>query len=133
MGQATVDKLLLVFDTYPGGSFSKRLEAGAGRGPEVSPKKKKTHRFKIRRVQAGGLHIPFHLDVTSKTMQVPLNGDHQYEGGQLVFLNELGVHMPSRPQGSCTIHEWDIVHGVTALTSGVRYGLYVLTDDDFVQ
>jgi hypothetical protein len=34
--------------------------------------------------------------------------------------------MPDRPEGAITIHHNDIVHGVSLLESGVRYGLFFL-------
>ena len=57
-------------------------------------------------------------------MQVALNDDSEYAGGRLVFATRNGFIVPRRPAGSATIHTNDIVHGVTALHSGVRYGLF---------
>ena len=39
----------------------------------------------IRRCQAHGKFINFHTDVSLRTMQVALNGDDEYKGGNLVF------------------------------------------------
>ena len=62
-------------------------------------------------------------------MQVPLNGEDEYEGGRLVFMTkENGMKIPVRKAGSATIHRNDIAHGVTTLVRGVRYGLYLLED-----
>jgi hypothetical protein len=59
-------------------------------------------------------------------MQVPLNDqDSDYEGGQLVWAVEGHLEVPSRPAGSATIHTAGVVHGVTAITRGVRYGLFL--------
>lgn len=39
----------------------------------------------VRRCQAHGKFINFHTDVSLRTMQIALNGDDEYEGGNLVF------------------------------------------------
>ena len=57
--------------------------------------------------------------------QVALNGDADYGGGRLVFATSIGFVIPARPAGTATIHTDRIVHGVTALTGGVRYGLFL--------
>ena len=81
----------------------------------------------IRRCQATGKFINFHTDHSARTMQVSINSDQEYEGGQLMYLTDGEIHIPSRSEpGTITIHENDIVHGVTELVSGVRYGLFFL-------
>ena len=83
--------------------------------------------IKIRRVQAGGgTLIKFHTDHSLKTMQIPLNGEHEYAGGRLTFVTKSGLLQPRRPAGSATIHDRTIAHGVTALTAGTRYSLFFL-------
>ena len=79
----------------------------------------------IRRCEAHGKFINFHTDVALKTMQVALNDD--YKGGKLLFISEGGKLVePERQAGTVTIHQNDIVHGVTILESGTRYGLFFL-------
>ena len=39
----------------------------------------------IRRCEAHGKFINFHTDVSLRTMQIALNGDDEYKGGNLVF------------------------------------------------
>jgi hypothetical protein len=58
-------------------------------------------------------------------MQIALNDDSEYDGGRLVFATSEGFLIPRRPAGSATIHTHEVVHGVTALRSGVRYGLFL--------
>jgi len=71
--------------------------------------------------------VNFHTDCAIKTLQAPLNGDNEYEGGKLVYATAgAGLQYPPRPAGSATLHDNTIAHGVTALTSGVRYGLFLL-------
>jgi hypothetical protein len=86
------------------------------------------NQIKLRRVGAKpGECIPFHTDVGSTlTMQVPLNDDSEYDGGRLMFATASGMLQPARPAGSATIHESHIVHGVSQMLGGVRYGLFLL-------
>ena len=85
------------------------------------------NRIVLRRCCAEGLCINFHLDHSLKTMQIALNDDNEYVGGRLVFATNDGVlYEPRRPAGSVTIHNNTVVHGVSTLRSGVRYGLFFL-------
>jgi hypothetical protein len=70
--------------------------------------------------------INFHTDVSQKTMQVALNDETEYEGGRLLFVSKGILNAPERMIGTVTIHDNTIVHGVTLLESGVRYGLFFL-------
>ena len=82
---------------------------------------------KLRRVEErDDSFVAFHTDSHSRrTMQVALNGDAEYRGGRLVFATGAGFVIPDRPAGTATIHTDRIVHGVTALTGGVRCGLFL--------
>ncbi len=80
----------------------------------------------IRRCQAHGKFINFHTDVSLRTMQVALNGDDDYLGGRLVFACKGKLYSPKRACGTVTIHENDIVHGVSMFEAGIRYGLFFL-------
>ena len=80
----------------------------------------------IRRCCAYGKFINFHTDVSLKTLQLALNDETEYEGGRLMYLIDGKVNVPPRTAGSITIHHNDIVHGVTKLHSGTRYGLFLL-------
>ena len=109
--------------------------------------------IKLRRCSAVGKCINFHTDVSKRTMQVALSAPESYGGGELIYANAAGLHVPPRPIGSATIHgagarsltdlsrthalcgtfipNWaplhaDILHGVSELTWGVRYGLFFL-------
>ena len=87
--------------------------------------------------------IQFHTDVPIKTLQVALNnqgsGQGEYAGGSLVFCTRSqctadgddgsgGAKLvsPPRPAGTATLHGNTVTHAVTAHTSGVRYGLFLL-------
>ena len=72
--------------------------------------------------------INFHVDggYASATVQIPLNTESEYSGGKLCFFVNDTVVVPSRTQGSLTRHERKVLHGVTALHSGVRKSLFVV-------
>merc|ERR1711972_352426 len=86
--------------------------------------------IKLRRCSAHGECINFHTDDEHNgaklTMQIPLNGDDAYVGGRLVYATTRGFVEPWRPAGSVTIHNNQIVHGVSNMMEGVRYGLFFL-------
>ena len=85
--------------------------------------------IRLRRVEARGHCIPFHVDVSRKTMQVAPNSESDYVGGRLAFVTAAGVKCPARSMGSATIHNREIVHGVTELCAGKRYSLFLLGDN----
>lgn len=80
----------------------------------------------MRRCCAHGKFINFHTDHSRKTLQVAPNDDTEYKGGRLVYLCGGKLQKLERLAGSITIHEHEIVHGVTKLESGIRYGLFFL-------
>ena len=80
--------------------------------------------IKLRRVSDRG-YIPFHTDYSRRTLQVCLNEPDQYEGGRVIFATGRGLICPPRLVGSATLHTYDVVHGVTKLTHGVRYSLFL--------
>jgi hypothetical protein len=84
--------------------------------------------IKLRRCEAHGQCLNPHLDRASRTMQVALNGQEEYEGGRLVFVTRDGFQCPARPAGTITIHDRSVVHGVTKMRTGVRYGLFFLVN-----
>ena len=53
--------------------------------------------------------------------------DHR--GGRLVYLTRRGECVrPARFSGMATVHNNRIVHGVSRLESGTRYGLFLLVE-----
>ena len=81
--------------------------------------------FRLRRVQAIGQYIPFHLDNAQQTAQVLLNSN--FTGGKLTCICENGsIIQPDRITGTMTVHNNKICHGVTRFESGVRYSLFAL-------
>ena len=80
----------------------------------------------IRRCQAHGKHINFHIGNSHKTLQLSLNNDSEYKGGKLIYLSQGNIEIPIRMAGTINIHDNTIVHGVSRLLDGVRYGLFFL-------
>jgi hypothetical protein len=85
-----------------------------------------SHDIVLRRCDYLNHCIDFHVDYAYKTLQVAVNDDSEYEGGSLVFISNGKLEIPKRKCGTITLHEKNIIHGVTALRSGVRYGLLIL-------
>jgi len=103
VGQSAFDKLKEVYEFQPDEIWVRRAESdGPGQG------------------------INWHVDHSVRTMQVALNGDSEYQGGRLVFANDGKIFMPPRGPGTATIHDENIVHAVTPIKSGPRYGLFFL-------
>ena len=88
------------------------------------------NRITIRRVQATeeSLVIAFHINHASyKTMQVALNLECDYDGGRSVYATSEGFLQLTRPPGSYTIHHCHMLYGVTSLSRGVRYSIFLQT------
>lgn len=67
--------------------------------------------------------IAFHRDHAIVTLNVALNADTEYSGGQLIIVSSDCIALPLRPAGHAVIMGTATVHGVTALQAGVRYAL----------
>jgi hypothetical protein len=83
--------------------------------------------IKLRRVEAHGQCINFHLDYACRTMQVLLNDPCEFSGSNIVFARKDGFSQPHRVAGSATIHNNRVAHGVSKMKSGVRYSLFLLS------
>lgn len=87
----------------------------------------------VRRTQATGQWINFHVDDARVTVQIPLRSDEPGSGGRLVFVGDDGTPVPRpRQAGVPLVHTGEFVHGVTrygtsgdALCNNVRYGLFL--------
>lgn len=80
----------------------------------------------VRRCETHGKLIDFHTDYSLKTLQLSLNDDSEYVGGRLLYVTNGKVESPVRKRGTVTVHNNKIVHGVTRLVSGIRFGLFFL-------
>ena len=80
----------------------------------------------IRKVTGNNSLIDFHKDYSKQTMKIALNSPPEFEGGDLVYLSDGLIHKLDNLQGTITIHNNDIIHGVTPITKGTRYSLFIL-------
>lgn len=109
------------------GPYAAIMAALAGLREGVDGPLREPDAVALRRTAATGRHIPFHTDRAARTVQVPLSGDDACVGGRLVVLGPDGrLHCPTRRVGALLAHDGDVVHGVTRLDAGVRYGLFAL-------
>jgi len=76
-------------------------------------------------------HTHKHAHTHTRTCLRPHTHTHTYAHTRTrtrtsaqVFATTEGFVQPARPQGSYTIHRWDMPHGVTALIRGARYSLF---------
>lgn len=108
-------------------------------------------RFILRRREAvqgqsDNLSIPFHYDIARVTVNIGINCQEDYDGGQLLFFTEVTssvssssssistpvaghIVAPPRPRGSAVVIRNTMLHGVSKLRSGVRYNLFAFCDD----
>jgi uncharacterized protein (TIGR02466 family) len=68
-------------------------------------------------------YIAFHSDTCSCTVNIALNGDSSFDGGELLVLNGSGLKAPPRGIGTAILHAGNVVHGVTKIERGTRYSL----------
>eukprot|EP00411_Alexandrium_monilatum_P111783 CAMPEP_0175708822 /NCGR_PEP_ID=MMETSP0097-20121207/39261_1 /TAXON_ID=311494 /ORGANISM="Alexandrium monilatum, Strain CCMP3105" /LENGTH=337 /DNA_ID=CAMNT_0017016215 /DNA_START=51 /DNA_END=1064 /DNA_ORIENTATION=- len=66
---------------------------------------------------------PFHVDSAAVTVNVALCEDGSFEGGRLLACFDGAVRTVSRAEGEATVHASTLLHGVSMMTSGVRYSL----------
>ena len=137
-----------VFELNDDGVRYRRLLALHGQSDRESDSE--TAKIALRRTEGpvAGC-IGFHCDggYATKTVQLALNGDHKYEGGRLCFITKAQsdsagarataatgaaagagctLSIPCRPAGTLTSHGRTVLHGVSRLSRGVRYGLFVV-------
>lgn len=76
--------------------------------------------------------INFHQDgsYATYTMQLALNDPEEYEGGKLCYFVKNRLHALTRHAGSLVGHAPPTIHGVTALTGGVRKSLFLVNQSN---
>lgn len=116
---------------FVGSSASKQVATALGRAPDL---------VVLRRTEAQPAlprGVALHTDVgAARTAHVWLSGgpgvpDPPPTGGQLVYIDPTtgAVNSPPVFTGMLSCHDASVVHGVTPLTSGVRYVLLALRVD----
>jgi len=83
-------------------------------------------KIKLRRVNGNNSYIDFHKDYAKKTLKIPLNSHREYKGGDLIYLSDGQIHIPKQNINSMTIHDNNIIHGVSKIREGARYSLFIL-------
>ena len=99
--------------------------------PQQRPPAQPALTFALRRTYAEpgeeAQWIGWHCDKAGLTAQVPLSSGEEAQGGQLLYALSSGALLaPQRAVGSVVAHHGDVVHGVTRLLGGTRYGLFAL-------
>lgn len=69
--------------------------------------------------------INFHRDGCAVTVNVALSNDEAHTGGRLLIVLSDGVRVLHREAGQATVHPSSVLHGVSAMESGVRYSLLI--------
>ena len=68
---------------------------------------------------------PFHTDSSALTLNVALNDDSDYSGGDLLACHDGAIHRLPRREGDATVHAASLLHGVSMMRRGVRYALII--------
>ena len=80
----------------------------------------------VRRYSAGTRPWnPFHTDSSALTINVALVDDSAFTGGKLLACYGHAVRRVARAEGEATVHASTLLHGVSRMTSGVRYALII--------
>ena len=80
----------------------------------------------VRRYTAGSRPWnPFHTDSSALTINLALANDDSFEGGELLACYGGEVRTIRRAEGEATVHASTLLHGVSRITSGVRYSLII--------
>lgn len=90
-------------------------------------------KFVLRRMQGPSSGcINFHRDgfYATKTFQMTLNDDSQYQGGRICFFTNNQLYIPKRKPGSITIHKSCVMHAVTRMIQGTRYSLFIVNKEN---
>ena len=68
---------------------------------------------------------PFHTDSSALTINIALAGDCSFDGGHLLACFDGAVRRVVRDEGDASVHASTLLHGVSLMTSGVRYSLII--------
>lgn len=68
-------------------------------------------------------YIAFHSDICHYTVNISLSSEGDFQGGDLLAVVGENLQLIPKKAGLATIHSSQIVHGVSRITSGLRYSL----------
>ena len=77
----------------------------------------------VRRTRAHPGIVDWHVDTAKVTMTLALNGQDEYEGGRIIYIQDGKPIMPNLEAGSILVHSNMIAYGVTRQVAGVKYEL----------
>lgn len=73
--------------------------------------------------------LPFHVDKCQVSVSVNLSPADDYEGGDLLLFAHNALQRATREQGRATVHDANVAHAISDLTSGTRWSLVLFCDD----
>jgi hypothetical protein len=73
--------------------------------------------------------INFHQDSAAFTVNIALNGDGEYDGGELLVLHQGEMKAELRSRGEATVHTSDLLHGVRRMYAGERFSLILFFNE----
>jgi len=82
----------------------------------------------LRKVVPSNKFIPWHLDVSKKTLQIFLTTNTEDEEGLIYYYLGKRFQCFTRVVGCGSLHDNTIYHGVSQLKSGTRYSLFFLCE-----
>eukprot|EP00756_Hemistasia_phaeocysticola_P032686 Hpha_TRINITY_DN16423_c0_g4::TRINITY_DN16423_c0_g4_i1::g.161998::m.161998 len=111
-----------------GGPAPKKQRAGECEKESLPSAGKSLAKIALRITKPSDACISFHCDgaYASRTLQLPLNSEEMYGGGEMLYLSKDEIHTVPRRPGSLSSHRRDVFHAVRAVTSGTRKALFVV-------
>ena len=95
--------------------------------PPPHPPRLLLRRTKASNGSGSGKHIGFHRDHALMTVNVALNSFDAFRGGKLLMVTPHGERrFDERRAGHAVAMDGALVHAVSSLTAGVRYGLFAV-------
>lgn len=82
----------------------------------------------VRRTRAHPGIVDWHVDTAKVTMTLALNGQDEYEGGRIIYIQDGKPIMPNLEAGSILVHSNMIAYGVTRQAAGVKYELCFVSE-----
>lgn len=82
----------------------------------------------VRRTRAHPGIVDWHVDTAKVTMTLALNGQDEYEGGRIIYIQDGKPIMPNLEAGSILVHSNMIAYGVTRQVAGMKYELCFVSE-----
>lgn len=110
--------------------FQTTIEVGSGRLPSLAslfPEHDQLSAFVRCYSVESRPRLPFHVDSIrcERSASVNLSPDLSYAGGDLLLFADESIVKGSRMQGTATVHDAKIAHGISDVVSGERWSLVI--------